>query len=738
MATVKKRGHFWALASPYSGVGLEDATKGATGLSDEDFDRASLGKSRAPLARLMILLSTLGAALFYYSTRREVRANEVAVVVTGCSEACRQSIALSLTFQLETQGFRVPVRHGSEARGHPQELRLSLDALRREGETALVEVRLVTQAGTDFEEERLVVAVDGEGEDDAALVRAGLSGVDALFSSAVARLLRSPQVQTLIEHTPRGSATAAAEHATLSRAMRRANRRDDERGRYDQACAEADGEGCITPRCRDAHLVGFDEGGYVLQMEDRAPVFPIEEAHRLRPEPSAEQLVFQGEGAPRAVLSARDLYSYASVDAGRYAYVEASIQGFSLRVVDGDEGTTLVRAARPARLRSPRLRGDFVLFETLPFASGDPVLKAVRVAGGEAFEVAPFGHQGVWVRLREGEGLADYVAVRVAGIRADALRALEAQSASALNAETPGGLTEADEAEAVDDIDELDLDELSRLHLASGLPPRDHIALVKLGAAEPEVRMRFGGRTYPLFFAASDEGALVLVRADAEGCEAARVEQPFESVGPRVGEYADDAITWTRLSVCPEFPVVAGGYLFGTARVPGPGELHPLDAEEPADESSSHDAARMDADGADAGVGEDVGGGVGGDAGADAGDGADVGDGVDAGDGVDPDASSASGEAPGSRPAEPHGVEHPSLDREVVRIDLRDGSFEALTADSFDARFVRAAAGDDGLRVAYERREASPYAGFRRSRVCVVDGADRRPSQPTMPSRVIE
>ncbi len=122
--------------------------------------------------------------------------------------------------------------------------------------------------------------------------------------------------------------------------------------------------------------------------------------------------------------------------------------------------------------------------------------------------------------------------------------------------------------------DDLDAERLARV--AAGLPPLDHIALVRIGETGPEVIQRLGGRTFALSYAeATPSGALVLIRGAEGVCELLRLPpQDWSALDLDLhGE------SWVRMESCPSFPAVSEHVVYATERASGEGDPLETDTE---------------------------------------------------------------------------------------------------------------------------------------------------------------
>jgi hypothetical protein len=318
---------------------------------------------------------------------------------------------------------------------------------------------------------------------------------------------------------------------------------------------------CFTPTCEQEHLVAVGADSLLVQRDSRYPVFPLRSQHDVLTAPTPHRLFSSGETGEQRVRS-RAIFGYANSAGGDLAFISASDAAYSLFVQDGSL-SAVARAERPSILSNPKLGTDWVLFERRPFRGADPMLMTVARSESSdgatgAFEVTPFGVQGDWIELSNSSERVTYVAAWVAGIRQETRAALEAQ----------GNGERLDEAEAIDDLDDdLDAERLARV--AAGLPPLDHIALLRISEDGSQVVQRLGGRTFALSYAqATPSGALVLIRAAAGACELLRLDpQDWSALDLSVhGE------SWVRLASCPSFPVVSEHVVYGTERVSGDGD----------------------------------------------------------------------------------------------------------------------------------------------------------------------
>lgn len=602
----------------------------------------------------------------------------VALAVTGCSEPCRENLALSLAFVLETQGFQVRERGGEDAETleelsdiaeeHHAVHRLLFEVmdLQTEADSTFVDVRgVVRSASEDAVTRSIRIAVEAVQEErveteplrdeDAVRIEAGLMAIDALSPDLVSALLTSNVLTNYLEAEPRDTSTAITRHNDLGEAAEDDGDRRMNAGSFNAACVEvgeeydatgdaaagndARGIACFTPTCEQEHLVAVGADSLIVQRDSRFPVFPLRSQHDVITAPTPHRIFSRGETSEtdepgEELVRSRAIFGYADAAGGDLAFISASDAAYSL-FVTGEENAR-ARAERPSILSNPKLGADWVLFERRPFRGADPILMATPRSGDAApFEVTPFGVQGDWIELAAGGERVTYVAAWVAGIRQETRAALEAQ----------GNGERIDEAEAIDDLDDdLDAERLARV--AAGLPPLDHIALVRVSSDGGQVVQRLGGRDFPLSYAqATPSGALVLIRASGGVCELLRLEpQDWSTL-----DLAMHDESWVRLASCPAFPVVSEHVVYATERVSGEGD-----------------------------------------------------------------------------PAEG--------DMEVVRYDMATGARTQLTFNAVEERFVRLYEGDDFTRVGFERVPAPRFARFRPSGVCVFREAQVQPAPVDSPT----
>ena len=652
------------------------------------FSARDTGRSRG--GSLALIFGSLGvvavaAALYLQPVPDETL---VVVAVTGCSEPCRENLALSIAFVLETQGFQVHERGGEEAETLEELTAIAreqhavhsflfeLVALQTEADSTFVEIRgEVRSADEDAVSRSIQIALEAVQEerveteplrdDDAVRIEAGLMAIDALTPDLVSALLSSEALTRYLEAEPRTTSTAITRHTDLTLAAEDDAARRMNAGSFAAACDEVGeeydapgddalgddpGVQCFTPACEQEHLVAVGADSLIVQRDGRYPVFPLRAQHDVLTAPTPHRLFSrraqdaqdaqdaQGSEQDAELARSRAIFGYANAAGDKLAFVSVSDAAYSL-FVTSDPLTTVARAERPSILSNPKLGADWVLFERRPFRGADPVLMVVPRgdAGASAVELTPFGVQGDWIELSLGQERGDervtYVAAWVAGIRQETRAALEAQ----------GSGDRIDEAEAIDDLDEdLDAERLARV--AAGLPPLDHIALVRITAEGAEVVQRLGGRDFALSFAqATPSGALVLIRAESGVCELLRLE-PQDWPALDLSSH-DDA--WVRLASCPAFPMVSEYALYATERVSGEGD--PFEG-----------------------------------------------------------------------------------DMEIVRYDMQSGALTQLTFNAIDEQFVRLYESEGFTRVGFERVPAPRFARFRPSGVCVFQEERVRPDvQPT-------
>lgn len=658
----------WVLLSSRTVVEKKAADEGT--FSPRDTGR-SRGGSLAILFGFLGILA-VGATVYLRPVPDDTL---VALAVRGCSEPCRENLALSLAFVLETQGFQVRARDGEDAETmealsaiaeeHHAVHRLLFEVvdLQTEADSTFVEVRgAVRSANEDAVTRSIRIAVEAVQEErieteplrdeDAVRIEAGLMAIDALSPDLVSALLTSDVLTHYLEAEPRDTSTAITRHNDLVEAAEDDGDRRMNAGSFNAACVEvgeeydatgdaaagndARGIACFTPTCEQEHLVAVDANSLIVQRDSRFPVFPLRSQHDVVTAPTPHRIFSRSETAETGeadetgdeLVRARAIFGYANAAGGELAFISASDAAYSLFVTGEPEARA--RAQRPSILSNPKLGAEWVLFERRPFRGADPILMAAPRSGDAApFEVTPFGVQGDWIELAAGGEQVTYVAAWVAGIRQETRAALEAQ----------GNGERIDEAEAIDDLDDdLDAERLARI--AGGLPPLDHIALVRVSSEGSEVVQRLGGRDFPLSYAqATPSGALVLIRAAGGVCELLRLEpQDWSAL-----ELSAHAESWVRLDSCPAFPVVSEHVVYGTDQVSGDGD-----------------------------------------------------------------------------PAEG--------DMEVVRYDMTTGARTQLTFNAVEERFVRLYEGNDFTRVGFERVPAPRFARFRPSGVCVFREAQVQPA----------
>lgn len=634
------------------------------------FSPRDTGRSRGgSLAVLFGFLGILAVAGTLY-LRPVPDETLVVVAVTGCSEPCRENLALSLAFVLETQGFQVHERGGEEAETldaldaiaeeHHAVHRLLFEVveLQTEADSTFVEVRgAVRSANEDAVTHSIQIALEAVQEErveteplrdeDAVRIEAGLMAIDAISPDLVSALLSSDVITRYLEAEPRDTSTAITRHTDLTQAAEDDDARLMNAGSFNAACDEvgeeydAAGDGaraiaCFTPTCEQEHLVAVGVDSLVVQRDSRFPVFPLRAQHDVLTAPTPHRVLSRSEagGEDDEQVRSRAIFGYSNAAGSDLAFISASDAAYSLFVTG--ESSSLALAERPSILSNAKLEVDWVLFERRPFRGADPVLMVVPRSNDEAthaFEVTPFGVQGDWIELSLGQERGNervtYVATWVAGIRQETRAALEAQ----------GNGERLNEAEAIDDLDDdLDAERLARV--AAGLPPLDHIALVSVGDGGAQVVQRLGGRTFPLSYAqATPSGALVLIRAAGGVCELLRLEpQDWSTLDLLIHEES-----WVRLASCPAFPVVSEHVVYGTERVSGEGD-----------------------------------------------------------------------------PSEG--------DMEIVRFDMRTGARSQLTFNAIEERYVRLYEGDGFTRVGFERVPAPRFARFRPSGVCVFQEDQVQPA----------
>ncbi len=477
-------------------------------------------------------------------------------------------------------------------------------------------------------------------EEDARM-QGGLQGMDALMAGVVPALLGDPSVTQVIEGEPDGTMSEIASHAILVEAQRGAEDQRVNARALRQECRAIDAEihpegdqaTCVSRGCERVRLVDITADGLVIQDESRPVAYPIGQRHGVVTVPQAvalRRVAFDspiltdtdrdtraiappkalGERAIGTLLAgAHSFAGYGTADPEGVAFVSASTGQFHLhrqRFLEADSASPSdgwLATPLPAYTLRATARGPWVLFEEYAFDGSEPVLKALR-DGGSPIEPTPFGLAAEWLPLRSRGDRVVWAAVLVAGIQEEMLAALETQrtapfddtrvantgAASATDANAADTSTETTgETEAIDD---LDIDPAAEARLATGLPPREHLALISLPLSEeagaedhtPTLIARIGGWSEPISFArATPDGRLFLMRARRGACAFALLEVDSlldaGALDATSGPSFEEAIPWQPLPLCPRSVAVSDTSLYGTALTTEAQDPSPTDTE---------------------------------------------------------------------------------------------------------------------------------------------------------------
>ncbi|MFK8002994.1 MAG: hypothetical protein AB8H86_25720, partial [Polyangiales bacterium] len=345
-------------------------------LDEGTFSPRDTGRSRGgSLAVLFGFVGILAVAATLY-LRPVPDDTLVALAVTGCSEPCRENLALSLAFVLETQGFQVRERGGEDAETleelsdiaeeHHAVHRLLFEVvdLQTEADSTFVDVRgVVRSASEDAVTRSIRIAVEAVQEErveteplrdeDAVRIEAGLMAIDALSPDLVSTLLTSNVLTNYLEAEPRDTSTAITRHNDLGEAAEDDGDRRMNAGSFNAACEEvgeeyaaagdaaagndARGIACFTPTCEQEHLVAVDAESLVVQRDSRFPVFPLRSQHDVITAPTPHRIFARSEtdepGEPgEELVRSRAIFGYANAAGDDLAFISASDAAYSLFV----------------------------------------------------------------------------------------------------------------------------------------------------------------------------------------------------------------------------------------------------------------------------------------------------------------------------------------------------------------------------------------------------------------------
>lgn len=527
---------------------------------DED-EEVRLRPVYAAATFLVFVVLAAGALVYYLQSETDL--TRVAVIVEGCSEACRENVARRAAFLLEQRGFVVSTHEGSieavlEAEDAWHGVVFELDHEARaplvEGTHSLeviVRAQSIARNEAPRDPSRLTFLREASTA-DRALLEAGLAGVDALMPQVEAEILQSAPLARYIAEGAKPHDLDRFEG--IDRARAGVAQYEEGRVRFARLCDEvaaeltADGTRCLTTSCGNEYLVdALSSEAALLRVETADPVFVLGSASDVKRAEVPERYVIANvDGTRRDVLVAGNLFSSATLSAdGRWlAYVEIASEGTAVLVrmdLESGERKVVHTVAAPARLFFPDISPDgrWIAFVHRAFASAEATIYVADIDGGETWEPAEFGVQTQWVQLAlDGDASEPLLAVTIPAER----NQLPVDADSSI-----------DESEIADDLEDEPGIDLVREPDAE-LPPLTHIALVRPGTDRGEVVARIGGVERHV-------GTVVGMRGDALMLTAAT---PLIGCELATWQPSDRSASFTQLDACIAYPSLGpDGALYG-------------------------------------------------------------------------------------------------------------------------------------------------------------------------------